>query len=70
MGMGWRIGERVRVRTEDKDVKVWGRVVDVQTSTEAHEVTLGGSLDGPPPDRFRTFAPGKTSIRLIVELEI
>ena len=70
MGMDWRVGERVRVRTEDKDIKAWGRITDVQVSTEMHDVTLGGSLGGPPPDLYRTFVPGRTSVRLIIELEL
>ncbi len=64
-----RVGDRVRVRTEDKSTKAWGRVVDVSTSTEAHDVTLGGSLGGPPPDPYRTCVAGRTTVRLIIELE-
>ena len=67
----FQIGERVRVRTEDKSQKAWGRVVNVASSTEMVDVTMGPEAAklGLRPDVSRTYAPGHTSVRIEIELE-
>lgn len=64
-------GDRVRIRTEDKSVKLWGRVIAMDTTTEMVDVTLGPEAAklGERPDVARRFAPGRTSMRLTIEVE-
>jgi hypothetical protein len=64
--------ERVRIRTEDKSVKLWGRVIDMTMTTEPTEVTCGPDEVelGQRPDVTRRFVPGSTSIRLVIEVEL
>lgn len=66
-------GDRVRIRTEDKSRKVWGRVINVVSDTEMIDVTLGpeaAAAMGIPLPAWREFMPGKTSVRIEIELEI
>lgn len=63
-----RVGERVRVRTEDKAIKVWGRVVDVIVHTNQVDVTRSGMFGG-PVDSHRVTVPGPTSVQVVIEIE-
>lgn len=63
-----QLGDRVRIRTEDKSIKLWGRVTNVETHTEEVDVTRSG-LFGGPVDTHRRVVAGRTSVRLTIEVE-
>jgi hypothetical protein len=65
-------GQRIKIRTEDRGEKVWGRVVDVEQHTDMIDITMGPEVAnlGIRPDTSRRYAPGRTSVRITVELEL
>lgn len=63
-----QVGDRVRVRNEDRPVKISGRVTSVRTSGEPLEVTRSGLFGG--PDAHRVAVPGRTSMLITIEVEI
>jgi hypothetical protein len=64
-----RPGDRIKIRDAEGG-RWWGLVTHVDSQTEMIDVTIGGlTPGGPPPDTYRRFAPGKTSVTLTVELQ-
>jgi hypothetical protein len=62
----------VRIRTEDKGTKVWGRIINIQQHVEAVDVTLGPEAAklGLRPDVARRHVPGRSTLQLIIEVEL
>lgn len=65
-------GQRVRIRTEDKSVKLWGRVIDFMVTTEPVDVTRGPDSVklGERPDVARVMEPRRISVRMVIEVEL
>jgi hypothetical protein len=59
-------GERIKIRAADGS-RWWGRVSSVSVDTAMIDVTLGP--ESGVPDRHRVYAPGMTTVNLVVELE-
>lgn len=63
-------GDVVRVKVKETGEKVRARIIAIQTDTEPIEVTMGGLFPGgPPPDQFRTYAPGRTTTTITLILD-
>lgn len=65
-------GQRVRIRTEDKSVKLWGRVIDFMVTTEPVDVTRGPDSVKlvERPDVARVMEPRRISVRMVIEVEL
>jgi hypothetical protein len=51
-------------------VKYRGQITNVDVAVDAVETTIGGMYPGsPPPDRWRTFVPGRKTVTLTVEVD-
>jgi hypothetical protein len=62
-----QVGTEVKFKVGDVEQR--GVITEVNVSAESIEVTSGGHPDGPPTDRWRIHAPGRTSVSITVELE-
>lgn len=62
-----RPGTRVKLKIDG--IKRKGTIVGMDVRTSQIDVTSDGSIEGVPPDTYRRFVPGRTSVTLVIELD-
>lgn len=63
-----KTGDEVKIKVKGGK-KARGVVTRVEVNTDMLDVTVGGLCpDGPPPDPYRKFMPGRTSVTLTIEV--